>query len=60
LFGLNAADLYGVDEPVTKTCKASPEALAELRAALPPPVAHGPRTAAEAAAVIRAHGGVAL
>jgi predicted TIM-barrel fold metal-dependent hydrolase len=60
LFGLNAAELYGVDKPVTKTCKASPDALAELRAALPPPVAHGPRTAAEAAAVIRAHGGVAV
>ena len=56
VFGANAARVYGVDAPVRQKCNASPEALAELRAALPPPRAYGPRTIAEATAHIRAHG----
>jgi hypothetical protein len=55
IFGQNAARLYGVTAPVTHTCNASPQALAELRAALPPPEAYGPRTIAEAHAVMRQH-----
>jgi len=56
VFGANAARLYGVDAPVRQKCNASPQALAELRAALPPPRAYGPRTIAEATAHIREHG----
>ena len=55
VFGANAARLYGVKAPATAKCKASPSALAELRAALPPPQVYGPRTMADARAVMRHH-----
>ncbi len=55
VFGANAARVYGVDAPVRQKCNASPDELAQLRAALPPPRAYGPRTIAEATARIREH-----
>jgi hypothetical protein len=55
VFGANAARLYGVEKPVTVRCRASADALDELKSALPPARAHGPRSAAEALAVMRAH-----
>jgi uncharacterized protein len=55
VLGANAAALYGVDAPVRKKCAVSERALTELRAALPPPRAYGPRTIAEAAAHMREH-----
>jgi hypothetical protein len=55
VFGTNAARLYGVAAPVTKKCRVSESALAELRAALPAPRAFGPRTVAEARRVMRDH-----
>jgi hypothetical protein len=55
VFGANAARLYGVAAPVRQKCNASPDQLAQLRAALPPPRAYGPRTIAEATAHMREH-----
>jgi predicted TIM-barrel fold metal-dependent hydrolase len=55
VFGASAAKLYGIDAPATAQCNVSEEALAELRAALPPPRAWGPRTAAQATAHMREH-----
>ncbi len=59
VFGQNAARVYGVRAPVTAKCNVSPDDLAKLRAALPAPKAHGPRSTAEAMAHLRAHGVVA-
>jgi hypothetical protein len=59
ILGLNSARLYGVDPAsVPPPCDASPEELDELRLALPPPRAYGPRTAAEVRALVDAHGGL--
>ncbi len=55
VFGANAARLYGVDAPVRQKCNASPDEMAQLRAALPPPRALGPRTIAEATTHMREH-----
>jgi hypothetical protein len=54
IFGTNAAGLYGVD-PNSTLCKPTDDALSELRGALPPPRPHGPTSAREALAVMRAH-----
>jgi len=56
ILGGNAAKLYGVKAPVTKKCTVNPQALAQLRAALPDPIASGPKTIAEAHVLMRAHG----
>jgi predicted TIM-barrel fold metal-dependent hydrolase len=55
VFGLNAAQLYGV-EPETAACRADPAALDEYRSALPPKQSYGPQTYEEARTVMRAHG----
>jgi hypothetical protein len=55
VFGQNAATVYGVKNPVTQKCAATPAEVDELRKALPPPRVHGPTTVAQARAVMRAH-----
>ena len=55
VFGLNAAQLYGV-EPETTACRADTAALDEYRSALPPKRSYGPQTYEEARTVMRAHG----
>jgi predicted TIM-barrel fold metal-dependent hydrolase len=55
VFGVNGAKLYGVNAPVRAKCNVSQDAVAELRAALPPPRAWGPRTMAQATAHMREH-----
>ncbi len=56
IFGQNAARLYGIAAPVTHTCNASADALAQLRAALPDPEVYGPRTIADARQLMHHHG----
>ena len=54
VFGANAAAALRREGPATAKCKASPTALAELRAALPPPQVVRPHArSAEARAVMR-------
>ncbi len=54
ILGLSSARLYGI-EPITGRCDVSPEDLEAIRTTLPPPRTYGPKTRAEAAAMIAAH-----
>ena len=51
ILGLNAARIYGVEPTPRPRCAGSLAEFEQLRDELPPVQAHGPRTAAEAAAV---------
>ena len=55
IFGLSSAELYGVEPE--GACAVELDDLQQIRATLPPAPTYGPRTAAEAAAAIRAHQG---
>ena len=54
IFGLNSAELYGIDVPDT-TCDVDPMQIEQIRANLPAARTYGPTTWTEAARIISAH-----
>jgi hypothetical protein len=54
IFGLNSAELYGID-PITGKCDVDAATVDAIRAGMTPARTYGPKTYAEAAAMIAAH-----